>query len=227
MMNYIEIDGVRSTYKLKFDKLPLFPMAARKTETYNVGRDETASYMLDEYEDIDVTLTAYMIGNTTILDVYKWISGGKMLTMSTQPSIYAKIKKVGKIQPERTGWNAHKIVIPITLSPFKYSLDNPEMELENGKHIHNYGSIYSRPIWTLYNVQSPVVLEVNGERLTINAEGGETVVIDTERMVVYSGVTVILDKTTGNLPFLNIGDNLISWTGDVERVTIRKNERWI
>ncbi len=227
MINYIEIDGVRSTYKLKFDKLPLFPMAERKTETYNVGRDESAAYALEEYSDIDLTLTAYLIGGTTILDVYKWISKGKMLTLSTQPTIYAKIKKVGKIQPERTGWNAHKIVIPITLSPFKYSLENPETELKSGEFIRNNGSLFSRPVWTLYNIQSPVFLEVNGERLKIDVEGGETVVIDTERMVVYSGVNVILDKTSGNLPLLNVGNNQISWTGDVERVTVRKNERWV
>lgn len=226
-MNYIEIDGTKSISRLKFDKLPLFPMAVQKTASYNVGRDEAITYDLEEYDDITLNLTAYLLGGRGIEEIYSWLHGAKTLTLSTQPDLYAKIRAVGRIEPDRTGWSAHKIVIPFTLSPFKYAVDNPETELENGGYVYNRGTIYSRPIWRLYNVQSPVYLNVNGEQLEINCEGGETVVIDTQRMVVYSGVDVILNKTSGNLPLLNTAMNQISWTGGVDRVTLQKNERWL
>ena len=105
--------------------------------------------------------------------------------------------------------------------------DNPEEVLENGQYLHNSGSIFSRPKWRIYNVKSPFFLNVNGEQFSINLSGGETVVIDTDRMIAYSGVDVVLSKTTGNLPLLATGSNHISWTGDVDRVTIQKNERWV
>lgn len=227
MINHITIDGVRSNPLLRFDKLPLFPMAKQISKSYNAGGDDVASYLLEQYEDISVQLTAHIIGGRSIHDVYAFLHSGRNLTLSTQPDVHCRIKSIGDVQPDRIGWNAHKIVIPLTLAPFKFAVENPEIELENGGYVYNRGTIYSRPIWRLYNVQSPVYLNVNGEQLEINCEGGETVVIDTQRMVVYSGVDVILSKTSGNLPLLNVEMNQISWTGDVDRVTLQKNERWL
>lgn len=227
MINYIAIDGVRSNPLLRFDKLPLFPMGKQISKSYNAGGDEVASYLLEQYEDISVQLTAHIIGGRNIHDVYAFLRSGEKLTLSTQPDVYCRIKSIGYVQPDREGWNAHKIVIPITLAPFKYAVDNPEIELENGGYVYNRGTVFSRPVWRLYNVQSPVYLNVNGETLGLNCHSGETVVIDTQRMVVYSGADVILDKTSGNLPLLNVEMNQISWTGGVDRVTLQKNERWL
>lgn len=227
MINYISIDGVRSNPLLRFDKLPLFPMAKHVSKSYNAGGDEVASYLLEQYEDIGVQLTAHIIGGRNIHDVYAFLYSGKKLTLSTQPDVYCRIKSIGDVQPDRVGWNAHKIVIPITLAPFKYAADDPEVLLTNGQQLYNRGSIYSRPIWCIYNAQSDIRLTVNGESLIISADAGQTVTIDTEHMIAYAGGSVILDRTIGKLPFLAAGVNTISWTGTCDRVTVRKKSRWI
>lgn len=230
MMNDVTIDGKSGRdFGLYFDKLPLFPMAEQLTEEYNVGADETSVYKLDQYAPMQIQLEAYTKDPGNILNVYKWLSDAKTIILSTQPSIYGKIKSVGNIAPVREGWHPQKISVPLTLSPFKYAVDSPEETIQNGDVIVNHGTVFSRPVWKLYNITSPVTLRVNGSPLKINISGGADVIIDVTRMVAYSHSTTekILPKTTGQLPMLAAGFNKIEWTGGVETVTIQKNERWL
>ena len=236
-MNTVKIDGVSSdTVRLRFDKIPLIPAAKRRTDTYNIpGSGEDLTVDTPDYDDIQLTLTAYLVGGTTIQNVYDWIHSGSKLVLSTQPGIYGVIKSVGEIVPTRAGWDAHKIDIPLTLSPFKYRVDNDVVELDvSPATLETIGNIHSLPTYALTGLSGDVSFTVNGTTLTIE-NAPATAYIDTDAQTVYklNGSTPesIMSSTTGefwkmvlcpgNVP------NAISWTGTVGGVSVVKNERWV
>lgn len=236
-MNDVKIDGVScKDVRLKFDKVPLIPAAKQRIETYSVpGYGQDVTVQTADFDDIPLTLTGYLIGGTTIQDVYDWIRSGSKLVLSTQPGVYAVIKSIGEIAPSREGWNAHKIDIPLTLSPFKYRVDNAAVELtESPAEVQTVGNVYSFPEYVLTGTSGTVTLTVNGTTLTIT-DAPNNVHIDTDAQTIYTinngTVQSIMESTTGNFweMLLVPGSvpNAISWTGTVSSVSIVKNERWV
>lgn len=234
-MNKIWIDGVSSdTVRLRFDKIPLFPAAEQRTQSYsipNAGEDMTVETV--DFNDVSLTLTAYLVGGTTIEDVYTWLRSGDKLTLSTQPSIYSRIKHIGEVAPSRVGWDAHKIDIPLTLSPFKYLLDGtPVLVSSSPAQIENRGNHYSVPLYTLTGCSGDVTFSVNGVELLIE-DAPDTVYIDTQTQEVYtmtgSTKSSIMDTTTGDFwdMALNPGNNSIQWSGTVFSVYVLRRERWV
>ena len=105
--------------------------------------------------------------------------------------------------------------ISFTLSPFRYLKDNDEQLIgDTGGVVENPGTRYSKPIVRCQVVATPAAITTNGETLTINKTG--IITIDSDRMIVYkteNGVnTAITQFTSGRLPMLSPGTNLIQGT---------------
>lgn len=236
-MNTILIDGVSSdAVRLRFDKLPLYPAAKRRTNTYTIpGSGEDITTLTDDYDDIPLVLEAYLVGSTTIQAVYDWIRSGTQLILSTQPGVRTTIKQVGEIAPARIGWDAHKISIPLTLAPFRYRVANDAITLsESPAQLQTIGNLYSLPVYHLTGCAGDISLTVNGTTLSVTDAPG-TVTIDIGAQTIYSTINdvpqSILDTTSGAFwnMVLHPGDvpNQISWAGTVGSVAVTRNERWV
>lgn len=237
-MNSVTINGVSSdTVRLRFDKLPLIPAAKERINTYAIpGAGQDMTLPTGDYDDISMTLTAYLVGGATIQDVYDWIRGGDKITLTTQPNIYGVIKSVGEIAPSRVGWDAHEIDIPLTLSPFKYRIDNAAVQItENPTWLRTIGNVYSFPEIVMHDSAGDIELQVNGTSISIE-NAPDNVHIDVKKQTIYTiqnGASQnILESTAGNFweMVLQPGDeqyNFIAWTGTVGTISITKNERWV
>lgn len=234
-MNKIWIDGVSSdTVRLRFDKIPLFPAAEQRTQSYsipNAGEDMTVETV--DFNDVSLTLTAYLVGGTTIEDVYTWLRSGDKLTLSTQPSIYSRIKHIGEVAPSRIGWDAHKIDIPLTLSPFKYLLDGTPVLLSSSPAtVENRGNHYSVPLYTLTGCSGDISITVNGVTLSVE-NAPDTVYIDVKTQEIYKIVddekVSIMSNTTGDFWDMALipGNNDIEWNGTIAGVYVLRRERWV
>jgi phage-related protein len=231
----VTIDGVSSdTVGLFFDKIPYIPSAKRRANTYQIpGAGEDLTIYSDDYDNIPMVLNAYIRPETDIQAVYNWIRSGSKIVLSTQPTIYGIIKAVGEIAPSRAGWDAHKIDIPLTLSPFRYLLNDEEIILSaNPAYISNAGNIYSLPLYKMTGCSGDVSITVNGVQLTIT-DAPADIYIDTASETVYTltngSKESILAKTTGdfwNLT-LNPGVNEIACSGTVVSVSVNIRTRWV
>lgn len=235
MRNTVTIDGVSSAdVGLHFDKLPYIPAAKRRSNVYQIpGAGEDMTIHSDDYDDIPLTLTAYMRPGTDHQAAYNW-AHGKQIVLSTQPTIYGIIKAVGEIAPSRVGWDAHKFDIPFTLSPFKYRRANEPVLLTSAGQVKTDGSVYSLPVYHLAGCAGDVVLTVNGISLTIT-DAPQDVYIDTVSQTVYTitdGAKVNIMQTTSGRFWAMVlvpgtPENYVSWEGTVGSVEITKNERWV
>ena len=92
----------------------------------------------------------------------------------------------------------------------------------------NRGNVVSRPTVTVYG-NGNVELAINAVTvLSFSIEGG-SITIDAEEMNAYHGDTLMNRHVTGDYADLrlNVGENVISWNGDVTAIRIEDFSRWI
>lgn len=92
----------------------------------------------------------------------------------------------------------------------------------------NRGNVVSRPTVTVYG-NGNVELAINAVTvLSFSIEGG-SITIDAEEMNAYQGDTLMNRRVTGDYADLrlNVGENVISWRGDVTGIKIEDFSRWL
>jgi predicted phage tail component-like protein len=95
--------------------------------------------------------------------------------------------------------------------------------------IFNRGNTNSRPVMTIHG-SGNIVLSINGvELFTIALGTAEYITLDGMEMNAYKGNTLMNRSVLGDYSNLVLkkGTNIISWTGNVERVIIENVSRWI
>ena len=92
----------------------------------------------------------------------------------------------------------------------------------------NRGNVVSRPTVTVYG-SGNVELAINAVTvLSFSIEGG-SITIDAEEMNAYHGDTLMNRRVTGDYADLrlNVGENVISWNGDVTAIRVEDFSRWL
>lgn len=92
----------------------------------------------------------------------------------------------------------------------------------------NRGNVVSRPTVTVHG-SGNVELAINSVTvLSFSIEGG-SITIDAEEMNAYQGDTLMNRHVTGDYSdvALKVGENVISWNGDVTAIRIEDFSRWI
>lgn len=228
--DYILINGISSnTVGLYIDTPPVPPMAHQRYTQYQVGADTDIVSSDDSFENIKITVNAFQFfpENFDNRTIYEFLKDAQTLQTSRFHNFLYRIQKLTVQNPE-SSHNGKKIRyrIDFECEPFKYAVENPMEDISQGS-ITNFGDRYSRPVWTVTgNGGGDCILTVNGEEFKIFNNLNEAACLDGERMMVYTNSQIITQHTSGNLPFLAVGENSVSWNENVSRVTLQKNERW-
>lgn len=101
--------------------------------------------------------------------------------------------------------------------------------ITNSISIRNAGNIYSKPTITISGAGT-IELNLNGiSALTIDLASYEAITIDTNLMEAYYGNILLNRYVTGDYSNvqLNVGNNVLSWSGDVTEIEIDNFSRWI
>lgn len=230
--DYIILDGISSKdVGLYVDTPPLPPMALRKYsmfETEELGQSLTLGH--DFFEDITLTISCFVFDygkNIDINAVYAWLRGKQKLQTSIYNDWYYYIKQIPAVLPSYSGKGLYKLDISFVCSPYRYNVNNDIVTVERPETmIEIGGSYYARPIYKIYG-NGEIKLIVNDDimhALTIY-DVSDYVIVDCEKMMVHKDG--VWQKNKGILPFFDVGANVINYTGNVEKIEIIKNERWI
>lgn len=233
-MNFITLNGIRSdsVKGLLISELPPVVKPQQRTEIEEIdGRDGDIVTKLG-YSAYDRTMLIGLHGDFDIDDVIRFFDSEGEAVFSNEPDKLYKYQILDDIEFERL-IRFRKAKVSFHVQPFKYSaverIKTINAETEDSFRVFNSGNTVARPRITITG-SGTINLSLNNHQMFVINLGNEGyITIDTEEMNAYKGSVLKNRLVTGNYDnfALTLGMNVISWTGDVDAVSIEKYSRWI
>ena len=226
------LDGVSSdTLGLFCDYLPPIPMTEQLYTTFNTGADEMGTTPDDVFGDIRYQIRFYTFkpDNFNDTDIKAYCTGKSVLTLSHCPDYYFKIRRMNLAVSDGMGYGKRiDYVLTLTLAPFRYSTDNDWIDVETQltqTTIYNLHTRYSKPIIQLTGT-GDVSIVCQGQTFTITGlTSAQTVIVDSERKITYSGNSLLTGQTDGEYPLFNVGTNILQFSSAVTAAKYKCNWR--
>ena len=191
------------------------------------GRQEPLRSDLKTRQPIMITAEATIVEDNMLRQIYSTFQGVGQLIISTEPDKYYNAS-AQVITPDNIVRYMNKITLGFECQPFAYAVNNDSVTVTaeglNAASIEIGGSYYCQPIYQITG-NGDIILSVNGAApLTLyNVDGYVTV--DTALMMCHkNGVHV---TSSGKLSFMSPGVNYLSWSRNVMKMEVTKNERWL
>lgn len=222
------LDGVSSdTVNIWVDYLPPMPLAEQKYTDSNTGEDEQLTTPDNVFNNITYVIRFYTFFNENYNDtaIKAFCFGKSRLTLSRYPDYYFKIKKIS-LQAADTLGLASRIdyTLTLTLAPFRYAVSNDWITYSSGDIINSH-TRYSKPRFEIVGT-GDIKLTINSSEFAVNGlTTNQTIYIDSERHITYSGSTLLTGATDGKYPLLGVGSNTISTTGTISSIKYKGNWR--
>lgn len=128
-------------------------------------------------------------------------------------SITEVLKQLGRLQ------------VVFLVHPIKYFKDNPKVSVSNGENVLNRGNVNAQPYIELIG-DGNTVITINGRRTVLEDIQG-SITLDMKNKMVYSGNLSAWEKLVREensvFPYLDVGENEITWSGDFT-IKMVKNE---
>ena len=248
------------------------------------GRAEPLNRELPEYANTEIEIEFLVTDISKIRAAFAWLKGQGKLIYSSEPDKYYSVISNDVIDTSYISEELRGFTVKLICAPFAYAVTNTSVTFtdlittnavtETNVTLANNGSIYSEPLYKI-KFNGKLTVRIGGTAMTVTSPGEYTTgqfsydlwAYHTEQMEIYidahariaykyeNGVKKILcDRTSGQYPFLDPGDNTIyisvapkseTWEHDVEvdgdtvtrtycysdqrvnELTITKNERWL
>jgi phage-related protein len=234
---YIIYNSVKSTdVGVIVEQLPDFHRAARRV-TITELPGSSIPIVADEggYSPYQTQMRINANG-VDLRDIYQWLSGEGWLVSSDEPDFkaYAYLYTQADDARFRAGGECHDtLTVPLIVEPYLREKNEAEIDVSEACVFEGHGHVASMPGITVYGsgdislmVNDRTVLIDNlGDRITIDSESG------TATRGASSGRTWMGHKVTledGWPELLPAGEtNEINWSGNVTRVRIHPNWRYL
>ncbi len=200
----------------------------REAEITIPGRNGVLTIDEGTYEAYTLSVACGTRGTARLREIVSWLDGNGDLILSTEPDKIYKARICNAISISDVIYLYTSFLVQFKVFPFKYSVDkaDEELTLTSPTTIYNQGTIYSEPIITV-NGTGNVTITINGTTYTLTGISGY-VTINSEIQEVYKDSTNKNNSFSAlDFPRFQEGGNTISWTGNVSRLEIKPNWRWL
>lgn len=212
-------------------ELPPITKPKMKTNIINVdGRDGD---IIDElgYQSYTKTIKIGLARNYDIDAIMKYFTGTGELITSDEPNRVYNSTIIDKIDYEKL-LRFKKANVKFYTQPFKYLKNEQPITLnitnQTSMVVNNRGLEIAKPIITLYGSGTIELLINNSGVFTYTFPSGESsVVIDSLKEEAYLNGVYKNRNMLGNFPKLEVGDNTISWTGNLTKIIVEPKSRWL
>ena len=227
-MSTITYSGVSSdTLGIMVNQIIVPPSSVEEYEMISIpGRPEPLRSNLKTRQPIMITVEATIVEDNMLRQIYSTFQGVGQLIISTEPDKYYNAS-AQVITPDNIARYMNRITLGFECQPFAYAVNNDPVELEisgSAATIEIGGGYYCQPIYRITG-SGDITLSVNrASPLTLYNVDGYVTVDTTTMMCHKNGVHV---KSSGKLPFLSPGTNMLSWSSNVTKMEVTKNERWL
>jgi phage-related protein len=232
MNDWFSWNGVKSTgYGIHVTEQPSVIRPSERATFINVpGRIGSLTTLEadDVYDDFVLPMECAVSDLSRMTEIGGWLKGAGALELAERPGgfYYARVAnqiefaKVLRNHPHRT------FTVNFRCQPFWYLKDVPNLTLTvSGSTITNLGNIASEPVVTVYG-SGDITLMVGTTIMELEGVSG-SITLDTPLMEAYSGITSLNGSMGGDFPVLVPGMNAVSWSGNVIKIEVRPNWRFL
>ena len=229
----IIIDNVFATqHNLYIVNRVNIPVSQKEIETISIaGRNGT---LTKELGFLDRSITVNFNFKTRnrndnmskkIRNITSLLLNAKKISFTDDKEVYYKVKAVSISDIERNLRVLGSFSATFTVDPFAYYSPNSKILLTNHSKIYNIGTYESEPHIKVFGTCN-ATLNINNKELTLKDIDG-FIEIDSELKETFKDSVSKNDKKVGEYPLFLIGENTISWTGNVTKVEIEPRWRFL
>jgi phage-related protein len=209
------------------------PITKPKMKTSITKIDGRDGDIIEElgYESYTKSIGIGLARNYDIDRVMKYFTGVGELIISDEPDKVYKAQIIEKIDYERL-IRFKTAVVKFYTQPYKYLKDEKSIILdinnETSLKITNVGLEKSKPIITLEGTGT-IEISLNGFNLFkyVFPENETKVVIDSLEEEAYLDNVLKNRNMLGTFPIFEVGENTISWSGNLTQISIEPKSRWL
>ncbi|GHV25143.1 hypothetical protein FACS189465_2930 [Clostridia bacterium] len=232
-MNYVIVNGVNSNTLngLLISELPPISKPKMRVETTEIdGRDGDINDQLG-YQAYEKNMKIGLYGNYDINAIIEFFGSGKTIVFSNEPDKIYNVEVIDSIDFERLV--LFRIAdVKFHVQPFKYLLNEQPVELdidtETSLIVNNVGLEKSKPIITLYG-SGVVEIQINTvAAFQINIDDSYVTVNSMIEEAYKDNISTLKNRQmTGEFPILSVGENTITWTGNLTKIVVEPHSRWL
>ena len=232
-MSVITFKSVTSTSKdVTVLKYPDIVKPTLRVETVKVpGRDgELTLYSIPSYEAIVLECECTVPSVDKISAAAAWLTGSGDLILGNDSTYAYDAQIIDEIRFEKIlrGHGHRRFVVPFLCHPLKKKASTEaDIELTSSGTVANIGHVSSRPLIKIEG-SGNVTLAVGSYALTITGIS-TSILIDSDLGIATNAAKTANEsyKVSGAWPLLVVGNNAVSWTGTVSKVTITPRWRYL
>ncbi len=219
------------TYGIHVSEQPPVTLPAERSKQNNVpGRRGSLTPLEgdDGYDDLLLTATCFVTDTSRISEIGGWLKGGGTVTFANRLGGHYNARIANQIPFEKIlRGNPHcSFAVTFRCYPFWYAENVADITVSaSGSMLTNPGSVYAEPVMTVYG-NGDITLMVGSTIIELEDISGN-IVIDSALKEAYKGGVLQNDKMAGDFPVLKPGATAISWTGEVSRVIVQPNWRYL
>lgn len=209
--------------------MPPTVRAAKRVNSVKVpGRDGSLHESDGAYDNYTKTMECAIKNREKLDDIAAWLTGSGEIIFSSEPDKVYRVTISNTISIAQMMKTFQKFMVSFDTYPFKYSVNvfDEAMTLTEPVTVLGKGTVFSQPIITVYG-EGAVTLTINGIDYPLSNVDGY-VTLNSEIEECYKGNLNCNNIFSADFfPWLDTEENAISWTGDVEKVEIIPNWRWL
>ena len=221
-------------YGIVISKRPTLHSPKIRVTYINIpGKNSSARYDEKTYDDITILVECGLRKDVDLIERLDQIKG--WLFNAGEENLIFSFKEdkkyIAQVVNNIDFTQAYKYIssFPIVFNcrPFKYSNENQLTTfLESGRVINNIGTLESEPTITVYGTGN-ITLNINDQSILLY-DISPKIIINSEIKDCYDDeINNLNPKMSGEFPIFNTGENIISWLGNVEKIEVLPNWRWL
>jgi len=221
-------------YGIIINTRPTIPAPKRRVSYIDVpGRHSRLIYDEGTFEDITIGLECAVKDKENLAlkidEIKAWLfgTGESDLIFSFQSDRKYRAQVVNSIDFSQVYKYTSRFPILFNCRPFKYAVQNSTLTItESGTSVTNPGTIESEPIITVYGL-GDITLTINERNIELK-DLTSKIILNTALQDAYDeNGNSMNSKMIGEFITFVPGNNQIQWTGNVEKIEVLPNWRWL
>ena len=227
LLHYCIFKGINSNMlDLYMERCPEKVSPKRRDENIEIsGRHGTLTSTDGTYNTYIRQAEFTLLNPAQIDNICAHFKGSGWLTFDDEPTRKYRARVSNQIELSHIIKNFKRFIIEFDVQPFGYDIEPYIVTKTTPFSLTNIGTFESEPIVTVHGTGN-ITLYINNQSIILK-NITDNITINSEMKNVYSGTTLLNNKMSGEFPVLELGENNISWVGNVSKLEIQPNWRWL